>query len=111
MATACSSNICVNVEKQLLSSECNSEKEFSVQSDSDSTDKNSMPLSDSIKEWMQLFPDVKHNAGDDLLKRLKINGHPELPATKRTLLQTCRTVKIDCKSGMKYVYEELKKKC
>ena len=111
MATACSSNICVDVEKQLLSSECNSEKEFSVQSDSDydSTDKNSMPLSDSIKEWVQLLPDVKHNAGDDLLKCLKINGHPELPATVRTLLQACRTVEIDCKSGMEYVYLGIKK--
>ena len=92
-----------------------SEKEFSVQSDSDSdsdsTDKNSMPLSDSIKEWMQLFPDVKRNAGDDLLKRQKINGHPELSATVRTLLQTCRTVEIDCKSGMEYVYPGIKKIC
>lgn len=36
---------------------------------------------------------IKHIAIDDLLKGLRQNGHPELPLTARTLLQTPRHIK------------------
>ena len=50
-----------------------------------------------------------HNFTDDLLKLLKINGHPELPYTCRTLLGTRKHNKLSLISNVKYVYLNVKK--
>jgi len=52
---------------------------------------------------------IKHNAIDDLLKGLRKNGHPELPLTARTLLQTPRHIETVMKSGMECVHFNLRK--
>lgn len=64
-------------------------------------------LSDSLAQWTSEFQ-IKHNAVDSLLKILRKNGHPELPKTTRTLLETCESVNLQLKSGMKYIYLDCK---
>lgn len=51
---------------------------------------------------------AKHSFVDDLLKLLRKNGHPDLPATARTLLKTQRHVMTQEKSGMEYAYLDFK---
>ena len=58
---------------------------------------------EGLVSWANKFM-VKQNALDSLLCLLKDNGHSELPTCARTLLQTCRTVSIQSKSGMEYIY-------
>lgn len=60
-------------------------------------------LRDQLASWAHKFQ-VKHNAVDDLLKRLKQSGHPDLPGTARSLLSTTRVINIEEKSGMEYIY-------
>ena len=47
---------------------------------------------------------MKQNAVDSLLKILKQFGHPNLPSLARTLLNTTRTIPVQNKSGMQYIY-------
>ena len=47
---------------------------------------------------------MKQNAVDSLLKILKQFGHPNLPSSARTLLNTTRTIPVQNKSGMQYIY-------
>lgn len=60
-----------------------------------------------LQEWATKH-NIAHNAIDDLLKELKNHGHPELPSTARTLLQTPRSVKTVTKSGMECVHFNLR---
>ena len=60
-------------------------------------------LAEGLGNWANKFF-IKHNALDGLLVLLKENGHPNLPVTARTLLQTESNVTIQKKSGMEYVY-------
>ena len=73
--------------------------------DSDLEDDNlgSDSLTEGLRNWANNFL-IKHNALDGLLVLLKRNGHPNLPVTARTLLQTERNTTIQKKSGMEYVY-------
>ena len=52
---------------------------------------------------------VSHNFTDKLLKLLKKNGHPELPLTCRTLLNTSRNNIATIKSDVQYIYLNFKK--
>lgn len=60
-------------------------------------------LEEGLAEWASKFL-IKQNAVDSLLMLLKQNGHPNLPASARTLLKTTRDIAIQTKSGMEYVY-------
>ena len=75
-------------------------------SDEDSPNRNSS-LNDELVHWINDYQ-VKHNAADSLLKLLKENGHPELPGSARTLLHTAREVETQVKSGMDYIYFDIK---
>ena len=57
---------------------------------------------EQLKEWAIDFGE-KHNAVDALLKVLKRNGHPELPSTARTLLESTNEVDVETESGLKCV--------
>ena len=57
---------------------------------------------EQLKEWTIDFGE-KHNAVDALLKVLKKNGHPELPSTARTLLESTNEVDVETESGMQCV--------
>ena len=57
---------------------------------------------EQLKEWAIDFGE-KHNAVDALLKVLKKNGHPELPSTARTLLESTNEVDVETESGMQCV--------
>lgn len=58
---------------------------------------------DQLAQWAVAFNE-KHNSVDFLLKILRRSGHPDLPATARTLLKTTKDVKLDRMSGMDYIY-------
>ena len=58
---------------------------------------------DQLAAWIDQFQ-VKQNAVDGLLTILRQSGHPDLPATARSLLKTSRVINIDKKSGMDYFY-------
>ena len=73
-----------------------------VSSDSVSSDEEGNIASDLVS-WINKHQ-IKHNAADDLLKFLKTHGHNTLPLSARTLLKTDRTVQIEEKSGMSYIY-------
>ena len=60
-------------------------------------------LTDKLAKWANNFQ-VKHNAVDSLLKILQESGHPNLPSSTRTLLNTARKVPVQIKSGMQYIY-------
>ena len=47
---------------------------------------------------------MKHNSLDNLLTILKSAGHPNLPSSACTLLKTARTITVQSKSGMEYLY-------
>ncbi|CAB3977231.1 Hypothetical predicted protein [Paramuricea clavata] len=57
----------------------------------------------ALASWANEFL-VKHNAMDSLLALLKKRGHPNLPSSARTLLGTKRSISVQVKSGMDYVY-------
>ena len=61
---------------------------------------------DQLAMWVNDYQ-IKHNAADSLLKLLQRNGHPELPASARTLLCTVRHVQIRQVSDMDYIYFNL----
>ncbi len=65
-------------------------------------------LRDDLKVWACEGP-VQHGIIESLLRVLKQHGHDELPVTARTLLGTLAHVAVDQKSGMDYVYLDLKK--
>ena len=71
--------------------------------DEDEENENDASLKEDIACWANRNL-INHTALDDLLKILKRNGHGELPATARTLLQTPQNVMIVRKSGMDYIY-------
>ena len=60
-------------------------------------------LREGLVNWTNKFL-IKQNALDSLLVLLKSNGHPDLPGCARTLLHTSRSISIQKKSGMEYVY-------
>ena len=72
-------------------------------SDEDITENSSENLSEDLKSWVEEFQ-IKANAVDGLLKILRKNGHPDLPATSRTLLQTPQNVSTKTVSGMDYFH-------
>ncbi|XP_061882835.1 uncharacterized protein LOC133633982 [Entelurus aequoreus] len=72
-----------------------------------SSDSENESDSDCFEDHLSLWAteyNVKHNALDSLLKILKKFGHPDLPSTARTILNTAREVKTQVKSGMEYYY-------
>src|SRR6218665_3946634 len=64
-------------------------------------------LADSLAAWAIEFS-VKQNAIDKLLNILQLAGH-RVPSTARSLLKTAKHVSISEKSGMQYVYLDVKK--
>ena len=70
---------------------------------SSSESENEVSFHEKLVDWTNKFS-IKQNALDGLLGLLKGNGHPDLPRCARTLLQTSRSVPIQTKSGMDYVY-------
>ena len=60
-------------------------------------------LGENLAMWVNQNQ-IKHNATDILLKLLQRHGHPDLPASARTLLQTVKNVEIRQISGMEYYY-------
>lgn len=78
----------------LIGNECSSESE---------DDLNDESLQVELASWANEFL-VKHNAVDSLLALLKKNGHQNLPSSARTLLGTTRSISVQVKSGMDYIY-------
>jgi hypothetical protein len=78
---------------------CSSDSE----NDSDTEESEQTNLRSELATWANEFQ-VKHTAVDSLVKLLKKCGHPDMPSTARTLLQTAREVPTEMKSGMTYVY-------
>jgi hypothetical protein len=76
---------------------------WSSESDSEDNNVNDGFLAEGLGNWANKFL-IKRNALDGLLVLLKENGHPNLPVTARTLLQTERNITIQKKSGMEYIY-------
>lgn len=77
-------------------------------SSSDSEDSNSEEnLHICLVKWVNDYQ-IKHNAVDSLLKILIQSGHPNLPASARSLLKTDRCVPTEVKSGMEYIYFPIK---
>ena len=74
--------------------------EYSSDSEDDLNDES---LQVELASWANEFP-VKHNTMNGLLALLKKNGHPNLPSSARTLLGTTRSVSVQVKSGMDYIY-------
>lgn len=72
-------------------------------SDSDDASLRDDSLREGLVNWTNKFS-IKQNALDGLLGLLKHSGHPDLPGCARTLLRTSRTISIQQKSGMEYVY-------
>ena len=72
-------------------------------SDSEDDKTNDDFLVEGLGNWANKFL-VKNNALVAPLVLFKKNGHPNLPVTARTLLQTKRNISIEKKSGMEYVY-------
>ncbi len=72
-------------------------------SDFEDNNLNDQSLRQGLGEWANKFQ-VKQNAIDGLLELLKENGHPHLPTSARTLLQTARNIPVQTKSGMEYIY-------
>ena len=77
-----------------LGNECSSESE---------DDLNDESLQVELARWANEFLG-KHNAVDSLLSLLKKNGHQNLPSSTRTLLGTTRSISVQVKSGMDYIY-------
>ena len=78
----------------LIGNECSSESE---------DDLNDESLQVELASWANEFL-VKHNAVDSLLALLKKNSHQNLPTSARTLLGTTRSISVQVKSGMDYIY-------
>ena len=78
----------------VIGNECSSDSE---------DDLNDESLQVELASWANEFL-VKHNAMDSLLALLKKSGHPNLPSYARTLLGTTRSISVQVKSGMDYVY-------
>lgn len=76
---------------------------LSTDSENDKSDVDDVSLASHLRDWVNKFQ-VKHNAVDELVKLLRESGHPDLPATARTLLKTARTVDVSQKSGMEYIF-------
>ena len=76
-------------------------------SDTDSEQMDDSVLSDSLAAWVREFS-VKQNAVDKLLNILQLAGH-KVPLTARSLFKTTKHVSISEKSGMQYVYLDIKK--
>ena len=72
-------------------------------SDSDDESLRDDSLREGLVNWTNKFL-IKQNALDGLLVLLKRSGHPDLPGCSHILLQTSRTISIQKKSGMEYVY-------
>ena len=78
--------------------------ESNPEDDSDHSDEElQVSLPNRLATWVNDHQ-VKHNAVDGLLKILQVHGHPELPSTARTLLQTSKNVETSVVSGMEYIY-------
>lgn len=60
-------------------------------------------IENELASWANKFQ-IKQNALDSLLAILQNNGHPNLPSSSRTLLKTVRSIPLQTKSGMQYVY-------
>ena len=71
-------------------------------SDSDS-DYRESDFQQKLRIWATEY-NITHNATDDLLKILKSNGHPTLPATARTFLQSNNTLETKIVSNMDYYF-------
>ena len=82
---------------EIMPDPCNSS------SDSEDDNLNDDFLAEGLENWANKFL-IKHYALDGLLVLLKENGHPNLPVTAGTLLQTERNINIQKKLGMEYVY-------
>ncbi|KAM4542844.1 uncharacterized protein PAE49_019354 isoform 2-T3 [Odontesthes bonariensis] len=61
-----------------------------------------------LQQWA-LKHHIPHSALDELLVGLKLNGHPELPSTARTLLSTPTDIRSTTVSGMECVHFGLKR--
>ena len=95
----CSDQNCSSTHNSIDLDEIRPDPYSSSSSDSEDDD----VLAKGLGNWANKFL-IKHNALDGLLVLLKENGHPNLPITARTLLQTERNITIQKKSGMEYVY-------
>jgi hypothetical protein len=81
--------------------------ETCTSSDTESEQMDDGVLSDLLAAWSCEF-NVKQNAVDTLLKILQLAGH-KVPSTARSLLKTTKHVSISEKSGMQYVYLDIRK--
>ena len=80
---------------------------LSSDSESESEVSSAESLDYELSDWINKFQ-IKHNAADSLLKILQRHGHSSLPATTRTLLGSKTEVNTTMKSGMDYIYFDLK---
>ncbi|XP_069192203.1 uncharacterized protein [Procambarus clarkii] len=75
-----------------------------ISSESESSgDEDDKSLSDVLLVWVNKYG-ITHNAIDNLLKKLRKQGHADLPKTARSLLNTVKHIPTETKSGMMYIY-------
>ena len=79
------------------------ESSFNIKTDSEDESTNGPSFPQQLRLWVTKY-NVTQNATDELLKMLRSNGHPYLPATARTLLLSQSSVETRTVSNMEYYF-------
>ena len=84
-------------------SDCEINNSFNNATDSENESTYRSGLSHQLRMWV-IKSNITQNATDDLLKILRSSGHPNLPATARTLLLSQSSVSTRNVSNMEYYF-------
>ena len=96
----CNANHNVDFDVMGDDSDCSSFSDF------EDNNLNDRSLRQGLGKWANKFQ-VKQNTIDGLLELVDENGHTHLPTSARTLLLTARSIHVQTKSGMEYIYFSL----